>query len=287
MLGPFRHLDPSVVGGKAETRGQITTMIWTTLLKGVFRVVYGPLPGGEPAAEGGLVLVADGVGGLDLCGTGLAYVAARERLPHQVRVMRWGHGFGRWFRDLTDVANHEARAAAMAAEIADFRGRRRDAPVFLVGKSGGSGIVVRALEVLPEGSVERAVLIAPALSPGYDLSCALRAVRRETVVFWSPLDVVVLGLGTRLFGTVDRVPGAAAGLTGFRTPPTADPAAYAKLHQVRWRPAMGTTGYLGGHVGPDSPRFLRRYVLPLLEVGDESDVDSARASSPARAAPIT
>ena len=27
---------------------------------------------------------------------------------------------------------------------------------------------------------------------------------------------------------------------------------------------MAPTGYLGGHVGPDSPAFLRRYVVPLL-----------------------
>jgi pimeloyl-ACP methyl ester carboxylesterase len=260
-------------------------MIWTTLLKGIFRVVYGPLPQ-TGSDRGGLVLVADGVGGLDLCGTGLAYVAARAGLAHRVRVVRWGHGFGRWYRDLTNVSNHEARASALAAEIGSFRANRPGAPVFLVGKSGGSGIVVRTLEALPEGAVERVVLIAPALSPGYDLSRALSAVRREIVVFWSPLDLIVLGLGTRLFGTVDRVGSVAAGLTGFRVPTGADPAEYAKLRQVRWQPAMGTTGYLGGHVGPDNPRFLRRYVLPLLEVGGESEEAPARASSPGHAAPI-
>jgi len=27
---------------------------------------------------------------------------------------------------------------------------------------------------------------------------------------------------------------------------------------------MITTGYLGGYFGPDSPLFLKKYVLPLL-----------------------
>ena len=38
----------------------------------------------------------------------------------------------------------------------------------------------------------------------------------------------------------------------------------AKLRQIRWRPGMAATGYLGGHVGPDCPAFLRKYVVPLL-----------------------
>jgi pimeloyl-ACP methyl ester carboxylesterase len=263
-------------------------MLWTTLLKGVFRAVYGPLPRApESGRETGLVLVADGVGGLDLCGTGLQYAAARAGLTHTVRVVPWCHGFGRWLRDLTHVANHRAHAEAIAAEVQRFREVNPKAPVFLVGKSGGTGIVAKALERLPEGTVERAVLIAPALSPEYDLSTALRAVRRELVVFWSPLDVFVLGVGTRLFGTVDRVGSVAAGLVGFRAPASADPRQYAKLRSVRWHPKMGATGYFGGHVGPDSPRFLWRYVVPLLDVGSESADSSGPVSSRARAAPIT
>src|SRR5438309_1470308 len=78
------------------------------------------------------------------------------------------------------------------------------------------------------------------------------AVRREVVVFWSPLDLIVLGAGTRIFGTIDGVKTVSAGLVGFRPPASATAgqlAEYAKLRQVRWRPAMASTGYLGGHVG--------------------------------------
>ncbi|WP_254053598.1 hypothetical protein [Singulisphaera sp. GP187] len=119
--------------------------------------------------------------------------------------------------------------------------------------------------------MEAAVLLSPALSPRYDLTPALRAVKREMVVFWSPLDVFVLGFGTRIFGTIDRIKSVSAGLVGFRMQEPRDEAKqlqYAKLRQIRWTPAMARTGYLGGHVGPDNPAFLRKYVVPLLRVAD-------------------
>jgi pimeloyl-ACP methyl ester carboxylesterase len=188
-----------------------------------------------------------------------------------VRVVPWGHGLWRWHADLTNAANRDAQARRLAGEVSAFRERSPAAPVYLVGKSGGTGVVVRALEHLPDSAVEASVLISPAISPAYDLTRALRAVRREVVVFWSPLDVIVLGAGTRIFGTIDRVKTVSAGLVGFRPPrsPTeAQRASYAKLRQVRWRPGMAATGYLGGHVGPDSPAFLRRYVVPLLRASE-------------------
>ena len=244
--------------------------LYSTLLKTFFRALYGEPP--DLSGEGpglGLVMVADGVGGLDLCGTGLRYVMGAQRLPFVVKVVPWGHGWGRWHADLTRTANRDAYARLVAAEVLAFRARPggAGAPVCLVGKSGGTGVIVKALEFLPDGAVDAAVLIAPALSPRYDLTRALQAVRREMVAFWSPLDVIVLGAGTRVFGTVDRVKTVSAGMVGFRPPmsPTdAQGAQYAKLRQVRWRPGMAATGYLGGHVGPDSPAFLRKYVVPLL-----------------------
>ncbi|WP_422928237.1 serine aminopeptidase domain-containing protein [Singulisphaera sp. PoT] len=247
-------------------------MLYSTMLKGAFRRVYGEPPDLSFNGKGeGLVLVADGVGGLDLCGTGLRYVMGALRLPMDVRVVNWGHGFGRWHADLTNVKNRDRRAKEIVEAVIAYRAEHPGRPVFLVGKSGGTGLVVKALEHLPEDAVEAVVLLAPALSPRYDLSRALLAVRRDVTVFWSPLDVVVLGLGTSLFGTIDRRRSVSAGMVGFRIPKGLDEAGrarYAKLRQVRWRPRMASTGYLGGHVGPDSPAFLKKYVVPLLRVAD-------------------
>jgi hypothetical protein len=266
-------------------------MLYTTLLKTAFRALHGPTPEPPPKDEtSGLVLIADGVGGLDLCGTGLIHVAAKAGMSHEVRIVPWGHGFGKWHKDLTNVENHRAWADHIIAEVASFRELRPDVPVFLVGKSGGTGVVVKALEGMPENSVEAAVLLSSALSPGYDLSRALRAVRRELVLFWSPLDVFVLGVGTRVFGTIDRKNAVSAGLVGFRRPPDLDQsgrAQYEKLRQIRWSPAMAHTGYLGGHIGPDNPAFLAKYVLPILGLAPQSESPAGRESSPRADAPIT
>jgi hypothetical protein len=247
-------------------------MVYSSAVKAVFRAFYGEPPELSAGHAGcGLVLVADGVGGLDLCGTALRYVIGSQKLPFQVKVVPWGHGFGRWHADLTNAANRDAKARQIAEEVRNFRGRSSTAPVYLVGKSGGTGVVVRALEHMESDAVDLAVLLAPAISPDYNLTRALGAVRREMVVFWSPLDVFVLGAGTRIFGTMDRVKTVSAGMVGFRPRPSTDPertAAYAKLRQVRWRPLMSSTGYLGGHIGTDSPAFLSKYVVPLLRASE-------------------
>jgi pimeloyl-ACP methyl ester carboxylesterase len=266
-------------------------MLYSSLVKTFFRMLYGEPPDLSADLEGqGLVLVADGVGGLDLCGTALRYVMGSLGTPCAVRVVPWGHGLGRWHSDLTNAVNRDARAREIADEVVAFRFRRPGAPVFLVGKSGGTGLVVKALEHLPDDAVEAAVLLSPALSPTYDLTRALRAVCREMVVFWSPLDVIVLGLGTQIFGTIDRIKTVSAGLVGFRLPEPLDAAQraqYAKLRQVRWQPRMASTGYLGGHVGPDSPAFLRKYIVPLLRVADGEGEELRSVSRPPRDAPIT
>lgn len=265
-------------------------MLYSALVKSILTRIYGKPPESSEDREGaGLVLVADGVGGLNLLGLALQSVLPPSGSPHVVRVVNWGHGFGRWHSDLTNVQNHETQALAVAAEVEAFRLRKPGSPVFLVGKSGGTGVIVRALEQLPLDAVETAILIAPALSPTYNLSRALIAVRRELVVFWSPLDVFVLGLGTCFFGTIDRVKSVSAGLVGFKPPADLDEggrAQYAKLRQVRWRMRMAPTWYLGGHVGPDSPKFLRKYVVPLLACNAGPSQCEAVSSRPS-GGPIT
>jgi Serine aminopeptidase, S33 len=223
----------------------------------------------------GLVMVIGGIGGLDWCGIALRRSLRVKRVPYEVRIVTWGLGFGRWHADLTNVANRDARAREIAETIRDYRANQPNCPVFVVAKSGGAGVAVKAIESLAENAVERLVLLAPALSPRYNLTAALRAVRREIVVFWSPFDLLILGAGTRVFGTIDRVKTVGAGLVGFRLPRLdrgdhipGHP--YDKLRQVRWRIGMAASGNFGGHMGPDSPLFLRRYVMPLLTVEEST-----------------
>ena len=266
-------------------------MLYSKLLTSLYQMRYGEPVAVAAADAAALVLIADGVGGFELTSVGLRHVVGQGDGPELVRAVPWGHGWGRWHADLSNVANQRAGARAMADRVRAWREEYPERPAFLVGKSGGTGIVVGALEALPAGAVEAAVLLSAAISPRYDLSRALRAVSREVVVFWSPFDVVILGVGTWLFGTMDRVHSVGAGLVGFRTPPdldAADSELYrTKLRQVRWTRSMISSGNFGGHAGTDHPAFLRKYVVPLLrKVAADPAAGPPRGSSPLVASSI-
>lgn len=264
-------------------------MIYSTLLKAIRQAATGRSTIDRRERErvvpgAGLVLLADGVGGLDLCGFGMKKALADVNSPLELHVINWCHGHGRWFADLTDTANHRRFADAVAAQAIEYRDRYPAAPIHLIGKSGGSAVIVKALESLPRDFVQISVLLAPALASRYDLTRALGAVEHSMYVYWSPYDVFILGVGTRVFGTVDRRKSYAAGLTSFQLPDEPlDPdraASYAKLRQVRWRSEMAATGNLGGHIGPDHPGFLKKYIVPLLFSSDRIEpLESGRSRS--------
>jgi pimeloyl-ACP methyl ester carboxylesterase len=167
---------------------------------------------------------------------------------------------------LRNVARHEAQSRLLADRIVALHNKDPRTPITLVGHSGGTGVAVNALERLPEGvHVRTLVLLASALSPEYDLSAALRHVDGHAYSLHSRFDDWVLGHGTKAFGTYDRVYTEAAGKVGFTAPPTADPAAYAKLTQFPYDPAWTRHGNGGDHVGPTNRRFARDVLAELIQ----------------------
>src|SRR5271166_2451436 len=108
-----------------------------------------------------LVLVIGGVGGLDWCGIALSHLLKNKRPLYAVQIFLWGHGFGRWHADLTNIVNRDAKARLFAETIRLFKAGQPECAVFLVAKSGGAGVAVKALELLDETVVERMVLLAP------------------------------------------------------------------------------------------------------------------------------
>lgn len=224
-------------------------------------------PEGAPP-KAGVVFVVGGVGGIDPIGP-----TARRALPaagvtHEVRDFVWTHGKGRWLRDLQDIRHVIARADELADQVRRIKEADPERPIFLIGHSGGGGLVLAVAEVLPPGTLERVILLSAAISPEYDLRPALRATRREIISFSSELDCLILGWGTTQFGTIDRVYGPSAGMIGFTVPAALDPedrALYSRLVQVAWKPAMVLQNYGGLHSSTGTPAFLMRQVAPWLK----------------------
>jgi hypothetical protein len=166
---------------------------------------------------------------------------------------------------LHNRARNLEQAKILAEKITKQFREYPDQPIYLTCHSGGSGPAVWALEALPEDvNIECFVLLAPALSPGYDLSKAMSRVRGKVYCFYSEADDMILGTGTRLMGTIDGVRCDAAGRVGFNKPVGVDEAQYAKLVQKPYERAWTRYGHLGGHIGVMQTAFAQAVIGPLM-----------------------
>jgi pimeloyl-ACP methyl ester carboxylesterase len=215
----------------------------------------------------GIILVADGAGGFEGTSDRLREVVAEQRLPLQVQTVDWTHGYLRAFADHLDLEHTLAEAKFLAGEIVTLLRREPRPKIYLVAHSAGAGVVLPAVQYLPPNSIERMILLAPAVSADYDIRPALRTSRSGLENFYSERDRFILDFGIRVFGTTDRRRGSpAAGLVGFRPPPLSpeELPLLNRLHQHPWEPSMIMNGNRGGHYGSYEPEFLRAYIIPLL-----------------------
>lgn len=160
--------------------------------------------------------------------------------------------------------DHEAQK--IADKIAEHRKQDPKGQILLTAHSGGTGLVIFALEKLPKDvMVDGVLLLSPALSPNYDLSRALSHIRGRLYCFSSTMDVFVLGLGTKVFGTIDGQKGESAGRVGFVKPEhPAVPAEYQKLVDCPYEKAWMRFGNIGDHVSVMSQAFAEKVLSPLV-----------------------
>lgn len=214
----------------------------------------------------GVVLVANGAGDLRHLTKGMTRAVSEARAPLAVETVLWSHGSGRYFVDLTDPCRHREAGLLLAGHVANYRRYYPHLRISLVGHSAGCAIILAAAEALPPGTVDRIVLLQPAVSPCYDLRPALACAREGVDVFISDRDWLVLGLGTAVLGTTDGKRGPAAGKVGFQAVVcnAHDAALYARLRQHHWHPSARAAGHNGGHGDSQSVLFIRSSVLPLV-----------------------
>jgi len=217
--------------------------------------------------EHGLVVSLDGVGGYNWGTRWLRKGLDEAGVEAAICIYDWSKGPGGMFvGDLMDQSRNRAVAHDLASTVATYVAAMPERPVTLIGHSGGAAVVVWALEAMPERCrVDRVILLAPALTPTYDLSPALKRVGERMYVMYSPADVGLMAAGTFAFGTMDGAHSVSAGLKGFELPAdAADRAQYTKVRQVPWTLDLAKSGHLGGHMGWTTTRFAREFLGPIL-----------------------
>lgn len=183
----------------------------------------------------------------------------------EIRQFDWGRPLNT-LANLTDLEGNRKKAATVAAELTQWRVENPSAPLDVVAYSGGGGMALLALELLPlEMHVRNVVLVQPATSPTYNMVPALARITGRMTHFFSPDDSVILGWGTTTFGTTDRWHGPAAGKNGFDiTAALADETSRGKFEQIAWSEAWREAGHRGDHVSMLGYRWNRDFVVPAL-----------------------
>jgi len=134
-------------------------------------------------------------------------------------------------------------------------------PIRLMGYSCGGYVATRALELLPaEVQVESLALLAAAVSPWRDYRPACNHVRGAVVVSSCWLDCVILGLGTLLFRTADRVHTVSQGMVGHHGPEGNN------VVQLHWQWSMMFLGNVGGHFTAAATDYIAQLVAPTMGI---------------------
>jgi len=220
--------------------------------------------------DSGLTLVLPGIEGQSFFNSNIAQGLIDSDVETAVEVHDWTTGWMiNFLYHLQAYGRNLKQADILAQKIIDYQDKFPGRPVNLVGHSGGCGIILMALNALPEDrKVSHVILLAPAVSRRFDLSTALSRTENGIWNFHSYGDTVLLILGTTMAGSMDRKFGASAGSIGFIAPKDSSESQEQeyrdKLHQVHYHLGMLKTGYVGGHFGLTNRRFVRKYLSPLL-----------------------
>ena len=232
------------------------------------------LTSGSLLLHADLVFVADGSGDYRTTSLALGEAVTSTGALLRVETVVWSHGYGKMFEDHVDHCNHIREGRRLASLVMAVKQECPNRAVYLVGHSSGAAVILAAAEAVPPETVERIVLLAPAVSSEYDLRPALHSCRQTIEVFASRRDVGALAIAIGFVGTADRRRTSAAGRIGF-TPVLACPGdeqLYTKLHIHPWSRAVAWTGNRGSHYGTLGQTFMRAYVLPLLLRPRRSDI---------------
>ncbi len=207
----------------------------------------------------GLTFVLPGIEGESFVNRNITDGLRRGGVGGEIRVFDWTSGNPiRSLEHLTDKQRVLEQACIFAGSIESVQRQTPGIPISIVAHSGGAGVALGALELLPpHPQIASVVLIAPAISRTYLVENVAPKTRLGIWSFNSPLDVQ-LTAGTSLLGSVDRRYGPAAGSYGFKSNAP-------KLFQFGYDPRMLSDFHHGGHLGATNPLFVKKWIAPIVD----------------------
>ena len=217
----------------------------------------------------GYTIVLPGIEGKSFLNVSIAQGLRDAGVQTGIEIVDWTTGiFPLFLYHLRGLKRNKAIATSIAKKIVDYQDRYPRRPVHLIGHSGGGAMALFTLEALPrERHVTSVILLAPAVSPRFDLRPALAKTEIGIWNFYSPLDAFFLGIATLLFGNVDGRHCVAAGACGFYYPRTDEDVGephVAPLHQQVFRAKMLRQFNFGGHFGCTNRVFVAESIAPLI-----------------------
>lgn len=188
------------------------------------------------------------------------YNAFREK-GVTIHLWSWGAPKIFFFANFSDPRIHDQAEQELARYLEQLpQGVHR---VDLIGHSAGCGVILGAV-ARSTRPVHTLILLAPSVSPDYDLNTALNHVQNRIYSFYSEKDLMFLKWRTGHFGTYDGVKTPAAGHQGFNS-------LSPRLVEFPYDPAWSKLGHDGSHFGPLARDFVRQIVIPLLLGPDDTE----------------
>ena len=221
----------------------------------------------------GLVVILPGIEGPGPLNASIRRGFYNGGVPYALEIYNWHK-----YRLGASYAFNEQASRKRAAEIVErveaYRAERPGRPVFVIGHSAGGAMAVFAAEAMPEGRpLDGIIVLAPALSPEYELSRALAGCAGRFLNCYSRNDIFLRTL-TSIGCNFAGKRGKTAGQEGFRA------AVCAEVRQLEWDESMRKSGNWGGHRGWASSRWVAGTLAPLM-LGWAGDAGYAESGPPA------
>ena len=208
----------------------------------------------------GLTLILPGIEATGPCAEEMHAGLRDGHVPGAIELFYWGIPFPEgYLRNLIDRRRNQQQAVLLAERIRMHQDQFPHSPIHLVANSGGVGPALTAIKMLaPDRPIAGLVILAGAASYNYDLFPVLARCDKGVLSTYSCRDSFTLNLGTRIFGTADRIFAPSCGYQGFSF-------RHDKLRQIEWAPHYGRQcGWWGTHGTSTSREFIGRHIAPWI-----------------------